>query len=327
MNPITRYFRTLNAAVGNGWNRFWFTPTPATTLGALRIATGLLALYAVATYAPDLERWFGEGGMISNSLVEDLYRPEGQLLGQRSLLDFVPPNLLWPAYWISLGVLMLYTLGIGGRAMAIAAAVVTISFFTRGPLVIGEFEAVLSMLLIYLCIGRCCDVLSVRSLRRKNAAPTTLQPPVSSLQPPSPFNTISLRLIQIHIVLIHLMVGWAQLAVPDSVWWSGEGMWLSARIAQDPSLHTSLSLINMQALMDRPRLIAAWSHAMTIYLLTMPALVWIRLTRPLVLAAGAIIWIAFALASGWVPFGAAMLIGLAAFIEPRSLAPTQPAGA
>jgi hypothetical protein len=315
VTPITRYFRTLNATIGNGWNRFWFTPTSATTLGALRIAAGLLALYAVATYAFDLERWFGAGGMFPMSLIGNFYRVSFPYLGQRSLLDVVPPSLLWPAYWLSLAVLVLYTLGIGGRAMAIAAAAVTISFFARAPLVTGQFEVILSMLLIYLCIGRCADALSLRSLwRKREIAPSNPQSAIPN--PQSASNTISLRLIQVHIVLVHLMIGWAQLGVPDNVWWSGEGVWLAAA-------RPGMSYLDTSALINSPRLVAAWSHAMTLYLLTMPALIWIRLARPLVLAAGAVIWLAFALASGWLPFCVAMLTGLAAFIEPRGASPAK----
>ena len=159
----------------------------ATTLGVLRIATGLLALYAVATYAPDLERWFADDGMLPMSLIRDLYRPEGQILGQRSLLDYLPDSMLWPAYWRSLAVIGLYTLGIGGRVIAIAATIATLSFFTRAPLVIGEFEHVLAMLLIYLCIGRACDAFSILIALRKRKTPPQLhlQPPASSLRPPS----------------------------------------------------------------------------------------------------------------------------------------------
>ena len=90
MRSITQYFNDLNVAVGAAWNRFWFTPTRATTLGAVRVGAGLLALFAVATYAPDLERWFASDGMLPMSLIRDLYRPEGQLLGQRSVLDALP---------------------------------------------------------------------------------------------------------------------------------------------------------------------------------------------------------------------------------------------
>ena len=314
MQAVNRYFANLTAAGGAWWNRFWFTPTPATTLGAVRIATGLLALCAVATYAPDLERWFTDDGMLPLSLIRDLYRVPGQVLGQRSLFDMLPDAALWPAYWGSLAALALFTLGIGGRMVAVAAATVTISFFARAPLVTREFESILSMLLIYLCIGRCSDAFSILSLWRRDHVPTpTLQPPAYSLQPASPFNTISLRIIQLHIALVHLMMGYAQLAAAEGAWWSGEGVWLAAA-------RPGMSLVDLSGLADHPRIVAAWSHAITLYLLAFPFAVWNRLARPLLLALGAVVWISFAVASGWVPFCLAMLTGIAAFIEPRSAA-------
>jgi hypothetical protein len=307
MQAVHRYFNELTSSIGAAWNRFWFTPTPATILGAMRIATGLLALYAVATYAPDLERWFADDGMLPKKLVRELYLPEDQWLGQRSLLDYVPENLLWAAYGTTLAAIGLYTLGVGGRAMAIAATALTLSFFTRAPLVIGELEHILIMLMIYLCVGRCSDAVSISSLWKRRGAQNELP------RPGSPINTISLRLIQIHLAAVHLMMGWAQLAVPDSVWWSGEGVWLAAA-------RPGMSLVDLSGLADHPRLVSAWSHLITMYLLAFPVLVWIRLARPLLLTVGAVVWISFALASGWVPFCLAMLTGLMAFVERRPAA-------
>jgi hypothetical protein len=302
------YIAELNAAVGAAWNRFWFTPTPATTLGVLRIATGLLSLYAVATYGPDIERWFGEGGMLPTSLLSELlYRVKGQWLGQHSLLEFIPPSMIWPVYWISLGVIALYALGVGGRAIAVAATVTTLSFFTRAPMLTGEFESILSFQLVYLCIGRCSDAFSIRSLFQRRDAATAPSPFAT---PHSPFNTVSLRLIQIQLAIVHLMMGWAQLAAPESAWWSGEGVWLAAA-------RPGMSLVDLSGLADHPRIVAAWSHAITVYLLAFPVLVWKPLARPLILLLGAAVWISFAVASGWVPFCLAMLTGLAAYIEPR----------
>ncbi|HEX6963581.1 MAG TPA: hypothetical protein VF175_17065, partial [Lacipirellula sp.] len=286
MQSITRYFNDLSATIGAAWNRLWFTPTRATTLGGLRIATGLLALLAVATYLPDLERWFGEDGMLPMALIRDLYRPEGQILGQRSVFDVLPPEWITPAYWISLGLIALYTLGVGGRWIAAAATVATISFFTRAPLVIGEFEQILALLMIYLCIGRASDAFSLAALWRKKDAPSNSQHPASSIQHPSALNTISLRLIQIHIALVHLMMGYAQLAAPESAWWSGEGIWLAAG-------RPGMPLVDLSGLEDNFRVLAAWSHAMTIYLLAQPIFIWNRLARPLVLALGACVWLSF----------------------------------
>ncbi|HMO87006.1 MAG TPA: hypothetical protein PKC18_19025 [Lacipirellulaceae bacterium] len=76
-----------------------------------------------------------------------------------------------------------------------------------------------------------------------------------------------------------------------------------------------MSLVNLDFLTNHPRVVAAWSHLMTLYLVAFPVFVWVRWTRPLVLAVGVAVWGAFALASGWVLFCLAMLAGLIAFLE------------
>jgi hypothetical protein len=306
------YFNELALTIGAWWNRFWFTPTPATTLGVVRIGTGLMALYALATYGPDLERWFGADGMLPLAMVRELY------IGQWSVFDYLPPNMLWPAYWASLAVLVLFTLGVGGRPVAVLSALAAISFFARGPLLTGEFEAILSFLLVYLCVGRSCDALSLTAAwRAKSRQLPASSHPESTRHPGSPTNTIAVRLIQIHLAIVHLMMGWAQLAAPEGPWWSGEGIWLAG-------MRPGMSLVDLSGLADHPRIVAAWSHVISLYLLAFPAVAWSRLARPLVLAVGVLVWSSIAMASGWLMFCLAMLTGLAAFVDFDRLARRQP---
>src|SRR5262245_61492184 len=42
-----------------GWNRFWFTPRDPTTLGLMRILTGLVTFYTFAAYSLDLQALIG----------------------------------------------------------------------------------------------------------------------------------------------------------------------------------------------------------------------------------------------------------------------------
>jgi hypothetical protein len=288
----------LSSALGPAWNRFWFTPRDARTLGVLRIVVGLMAFYTIATYGPDLERWFGAGGMLPLGMIRSLYE------NQPSLLDLLPPNLLWPFYWASLAAIAFFTLGVGGRYAAIAATAATLSFFSRAPLLTGEYEPILAFLLVYLCVGRASDEFSLAAALRRRTLP-----PASNLQPPaSPANTISLRLLQIHLAIVHLMMACAMLAAPESAWWNGEGIYLAA-------MRPGMSLIDPALLTNHPRIVAAWSHAITLYLLAFPVLVWIRLARPLVLAIGIVIWLSIAAATGWLMFGLAMLVGLVAFVD------------
>ena len=303
MEAVRRYFAELSAATGAAWNRFWFTPRTAATLGVIRMAVGSLAFYSIATYGPDLERWFGPGGMLPTSMIRGMYE------NQPSLLDNLPPQMLWPAFWASLAAIGLFTLGVGGRIVAVLATVATLSFFSRAPILTGEFEPVLAFLLAYLCVGRAGDEFSLMALiRRGRGRPGSLGATPSAQSPVSPFNTVSLRLIQIHIAIVHLMMALAQLAAPESAWWNGEGIYLAMT-------RPGMSLLDYTNFTEHPRVVAAWSHLITIYLLTFPALVWNRLARPLVLAVGILVWLSLALATGWLMFAAVMLTGLAAFID------------
>jgi hypothetical protein len=266
-----------------------------------------MAFYAIATYAPDLERWFGPGGMLPLELVRGLYE------NHSSVLDALPPNMLWPAFWASLAVIALFTLGIGGRVTAVLGAIATLSFFSRAPLVTGEFEPILAFLLAYLCLGRASYAFSAPALLRGRARGRAGSlPPASSLLPPvSPANTISLRLIQIHVAIVHVMMGFAQLAAPEASWWNGEGVYLAA-------MRPGMSLVDLSFLTNHPRIVAAWSHLITLYLLSFPALAFLRLARPIVLAVGVVVWLSLAVASGWLMFCLVMLVSLLTFIEPAA---------
>src|SRR5687768_5606831 len=46
----------------NAWTRFWFSSTDPTTLGFMRIVTGLLVIYVHLAYCFDLNAFFGRDG-------------------------------------------------------------------------------------------------------------------------------------------------------------------------------------------------------------------------------------------------------------------------
>ena len=103
---VRGYFTELGATAGAAWNRFWFAPRDARTLGILRVLVGLMAFYTIATYGPDLDRWFGPDGMlplgmVRGRMVNGEWVP-GFYDAHWSLLDVIPPRLLWPAFWASL---------------------------------------------------------------------------------------------------------------------------------------------------------------------------------------------------------------------------------
>lgn len=63
MPPAERTFFTR-------WKDFWFAPGDPTTLGFIRIATGLLVLYTHLAYSVDLQSFFGRFGWYGSSYME-----------------------------------------------------------------------------------------------------------------------------------------------------------------------------------------------------------------------------------------------------------------
>src|SRR6185369_7979786 len=54
------------------WNHFWFAPTSAKPLGAMRILFGLIVLLNLAILIPDLDNWFTDKGRLQGTEAKDL---------------------------------------------------------------------------------------------------------------------------------------------------------------------------------------------------------------------------------------------------------------
>jgi hypothetical protein len=78
----------------NRWSRFWFAPTDPTTLGFMRIVTGLVMLYVHAVYSLDLQAYFGRHGWYSLSEVNRERREAPSVLspmiGKRAWVEHIP---------------------------------------------------------------------------------------------------------------------------------------------------------------------------------------------------------------------------------------------
>ena len=64
MNALLRDLRDLPTRAGEGWTRFWFTPSDPYTSGVMRIAVGLLAFWWLALWTLDIERIYGPQGFL-----------------------------------------------------------------------------------------------------------------------------------------------------------------------------------------------------------------------------------------------------------------------
>lgn len=116
MKLVVDYFRDLASDAWTGWNRFWFAPSDAATLGVIRICAGLMLFYTHLVWSVNLEEFFGpyawvsakahqaflDGGSIppetTEAIVPSMQTPEaGPMAGGEARANFGPQPSPAPA--------------------------------------------------------------------------------------------------------------------------------------------------------------------------------------------------------------------------------------
>ena len=62
LNGLFGYAAELTRSIRDGWDAFFFTPADPTSLGLIRIVTGLLAFWSLFVFGIDLLDYFGSNG-------------------------------------------------------------------------------------------------------------------------------------------------------------------------------------------------------------------------------------------------------------------------
>lgn len=310
MTGITGYIQELATRFGTGWNKFWFEPRDVATVALMRMLTGAMALYFVASFTPDLVDWFGADGLLTSSLAE---RFQGDAARWSFFSYLESPTDLWIAHVASLVVLVLYTVGAFSRVTSILATIVVLSYVHRAPVVTSQFEPVLTLTMIYLCIAPTGSRWSVDAWRARRKAEDADRP--LAISTTSTAATVASRLIQIHLCAVFVMMALAKIS--GDVWWAGDAVWWL--IARPES-----RLIDLSGLLaGHPYLLNFWTHGIVLFEFTFPVLVWNQLARPAMLFLAVLHWTMLAVITALVPFCATMLIASVAFVDPavvRSLA-------
>lgn len=312
---------------GFQWNRFWFLPRDPYVLGVLRFLTGLVALYMVLSYSPDLVRFFGPDGMVPVDVVQKMYDNTGEVRfdangeiqphARFSYLDYcTTPSALWIAHVAGLLVLTLYVAGVFSRVTSILALVVVLSYIHRAIFLTWQAEAILAFVMFYLCLGPSGASWSVdrwlKVRRTRNEHGTGRQPADADAPEWSWGATVATRLLQIHLCAVYLMMAASKLSSPLGVWWNGTAVyWMLIK--------PESALVDLTFLRDHLLVLNAWTHAILAYEFAFPFMAWHRLTRPLVVAAGPIIWTLTAVASGFVTFSVIMLVANLSFVSPEAM--------
>jgi Vitamin K-dependent gamma-carboxylase len=313
VNLVTTYFRELRRGAWEGWNRFWFTPADPATLGLIRICAGLILFYTHLAWTPGLNEFFGQHGWLPPETIAQL--PGHSTLMWSWFYWITSPAVLWIVHVAALVVFALLTIGLWSRPMSILAFLATVSYANRASLAQFGLDDTNAMLAMYLMVGPSGAAYSVdRWLkRRKSGGALAIEPLIGA--------NVAIRLFQVHLCIVYLFSGLGKIV--GAVWWDGRAIWgVIANLE-----YQSFDLTWLSA---HPWIIALLTHVTVFWETFYCALVWPRLTRPLVIAMAAGVHLGIGAFFGMWTFGLAMLTANLAFVSPwvvRRVIDRQPAEA
>jgi uncharacterized membrane protein YphA (DoxX/SURF4 family) len=311
MNLVMRSVRAWFADVVAAWNRFWFEPTDPATLAAIRICTGAMLVYTHAVWGLELTTFFGRDGWLSPAAVGTLQ--QGSYIWSY-LWWFESPLALWAVHIAALVVFAMLTVGLFTRVVSILAFIAAAAYVGRATGALFGLDQINVMLALYLMVGSSGDAFSVDRWRqaRQVGHPLPVRKSWSA--------NVAIRLIQVHMCVIYMFAGMGKLTGP--AWWDGNAMWMAFGNLE----YQSLDMIWMA---DYPRLMNLMAHVTVYWELFYVALVWPRLTRPIVLLLAIPLHMGIAICLGMITFGLIMLVGNMAFVSPaiiRAVAGWLPVG-
>ena len=299
MQSLRDYFRDLIQTTSANWDRFWFTPADPATLGLLRILAGGMLLYTHAVWTLDLQAFFGPHAWLNRDVVA-LTQRGGYQWSYLWLCQ--TPTALWTAHSVALGICLLFMLGLWTRVTSILACVVTLSYAHRSPDAMYGLDQINGFLSLYLAIAPSGDAYSLDRWLAARRRRSTLPPAPASITA-----NIGTRLIQVHMCVLYLFAGLSKLQ--GESWWNGTAIWGAVANLEYQSL-------DMLWLAHHPWLVNLMTHVTVAWEISYIALIWGRLTRPLVLLVAVPVHLGICCCLGMVTFGSIMLIANLAFVSP-----------
>ncbi|MBX9787731.1 MAG: HTTM domain-containing protein [Pirellulales bacterium] len=302
---IVDYLRELARGTVAAWDRFWFTAVDPATLSLIRILAGAMLFYTHLVWTRGLDDFLGPNSWLQPEAVRTYLN---SISGEQSfawsyfwLID--SPWQLWTVHFAGLVVFAMLTIGWHSRITSVLAWLITVSYVNRLPGSLFGLDQINGLLSMYLMLGPCGARYSVDrwSATRRLASPAAL--PVAA----SVGANIATRLMQLHMCVIYFFAGISKLQGPS--WWDGSALWGAVANLEYQS-------IDLTWLATWPLTVAVMTHVTIAWEVSYCALVWPRLTRPIVIALAIPLHMGIAFGLGMKTFGLVMLIGNAAFISP-----------
>jgi hypothetical protein len=326
-NAWGRRFRFVTA-LGKGWSRFWFQPTDPSTLGAIRLCTGLVLLYGYLSWAPWVLDFVGPQAWIDASAMQDLRTAARPLLSTGSRMDhrwWTPsvwfyvqdPQWIWVLYAAFLLAILCFTMGLMSRLTSVIVWIGHLSFIARSYVTAYGLDTILALLTFYLMLGPSGRAISLDALIRRRTADIPEEPSPTFVPAPKlswSANTV-IRLIQVHLCIIYFFSGIAKFQ--GASWRGGGAIWHA--IMLDDLVTFDLRWLG--TLVDSRIGLVCRPIALTLvaFEISFAFLIWSRRVRPFVLFGALMLHLGIAIFMGLVAFSVAMLTCCLAFVPPATI--------
>jgi hypothetical protein len=317
------------AGAGEGpfrsWARFWFTPGDPVGLNVLRVLAGLLFLGWLLSFMGRQGEFFGPDGWFDlqavkegSQLPDGMPAPAGWSLVQ---LCGTNPALLQTFYWVSVGVVVLFTLGVAPRLTSALTWLAVVSFLGN-PVTTDGADYLLGILAFYLMIG---NVLLGQGSRRLSVVERVLGPADAFLfrrwlpgggngdVVPSYAANLAVRLLQVHFALILMVSGLHKLQMGD--WWSGVAFWYPLH----PVFETTADTLRQEVPFRTTYLflISVTAYAVLAWQIGFPLFAWRRhWWRAVLLGGAALGWLGLIAVYGLPFFGPLFCVICLAYLSP-----------
>lgn len=327
-------------------DRFFFEPSEPTTLGLMRIATGILILYIHLAHAINLTDFFGPYAWVGNDVTgfvrhdfltqgppsnwKDVWlESDGEVFkGQPAMWSIFyhveDPKWVWVIHSGIMLASLLFTLGLWTRVTSVLTWMGSLMYIQRlmQPGMLFGMDTMTNIGLFYLMIAPCGAALSLDrwfQVRRERQRLGTKYVP----QPPQPCvsATFATRLLQINFCLIYFAAGTSKLM--GTSWWNGtapNGFLLNYSFAPFDVLAYVQFLKWLVAHRWLWELFGAIGVVGTLALeLSLPFLIWNRYTRWVMVCGAVLFHTMIALLMGLVTFSLMMLVLVLSFVPPEAV--------
>jgi hypothetical protein len=292
------------------WVGFWFTQVDPIGLRILRVLAGLLFLGWLLPFAGDPGAWFGLNGWFDATAYAETSRiPElPPHLFSWSVLYLCGTNAsLLTAYWVSIGVLLLFTLGLWTRVTSLLTWIVVVSF-TANPASAWDVDPLLRMLAFYLMVGHVLMGQMTAGVPFVNRLLGGRSAPAQSVAA-----NLAVRLFQVHFAIGMVASGLLKLQTQE--WWRGLTFWFYAHAP----FHTTLEEVQgyyPPSAENTLFYVSLATYAMLAWQIGFPGFAWRRSLRPILIGGAVIALLVSVLMLRWPLIGPMMVIGCLSYLTP-----------